>query len=296
VELVLRMLKELGPVASLSRGYGRRGTDIHEVKATDTAEISGDEPVQLKRRMPAVRVFVGADRVEAIARIQRSVPGVLAVVLDDAFQHRRLDAHLNILLTRWDRPWCDDALVPAGGLRDLPVRARGAQVVVLTKCPGLPSPVEQQVWRRRLGLRTDQLLCFSDIVYEPPRAGAEELDGNTLREASCLLFTGIADPAPLVDHLRGLFARVEHVAFPDHHVFSASELRGLAERYANFAAGPKWLVTTEKDAARLASSDAEGPLQDVPLATIGIRARILNEPERLEQLVRDLVGAHPTDR
>lgn len=296
VELVLRMLMDMGALASLSRGYGRRGTDIHEVQATDTAERSGDEPVQLKRRMPEVRVFVGADRVKAIARIQRSVPDARAVVLDDAFQHRRLNAHLNVLLTRWDLPWSDDALIPAGSLRDLPARARNAQAVVVTKCMERPTPEEERQWRIRLGLRSDQLLCFSDIVYESPRAAGRELAESALREASCLLFTGIADPGPLVAHLGKLFARVEHMAFPDHHAFSAGELKGLARRYANFAAGPKWLVTTEKDAARLDFAEVDGPLQGLPLATIGIRARILNETEHLEHLVRDLVGTYPADR
>ena len=105
LEAILRILAEISPVATLSRGYGRTGNDIHEVHVEDLALQSGDEPVQIKRKFPLVRVFVGADRVRAIDRIQREVPDAKVVVLDDAFQHRRLDAGLNILLTTWKHRW-----------------------------------------------------------------------------------------------------------------------------------------------------------------------------------------------
>ena len=92
----------------------------------------------MKRKFPGVRVFVGADRVKAIEHIQQQVPEIKAVLLDDALQHRKLDAGLNILLTTWARPYCDDALVPAGTLRDLRSRAQHAEMVVVTKCPAPP--------------------------------------------------------------------------------------------------------------------------------------------------------------
>lgn len=293
MELVLRTLEATAPLATLSRGYGRKGTDIHEVLATDTAEHSGDEPLQVKRKFPEVRVFVGADRVKAISRIQAQVPEVKAVVLDDALQHRALAAGLNILLTTWQRPFSDDMLVPAGTLRDLPGRAHAAQIVVVTKCPALPDAPERQRWRQRLGLHEGQELFFSGIAYDAPTG----VDGSgQLPTDSCLLVTGIADPAPLVAHVRGLFKQVEHVSFPDHHAFSPADLARLAERYAKFAPGPKMLVTTEKDATRLGSVLAGSPLDGTPLATIAMRAVILNEPERFADLIRRHVGPHPAHR
>src|SRR5262245_37384658 len=66
VELVLRALRGAGPLASLSRGYGRAGGEFHEVRTGDTTASAGDEPLMLKRAHPEVRVFVGADRVQAI--------------------------------------------------------------------------------------------------------------------------------------------------------------------------------------------------------------------------------------
>ncbi|MFN3874936.1 MAG: tetraacyldisaccharide 4'-kinase, partial [Flavobacteriales bacterium] len=88
---------------------------------------------------------------------------------------------------------------------------------------------------------------------------------------------------------------VEHLAFPDHHAFTRADLERIAKRYATFAPGPKTLVTTEKDAARLGSLKGT-PLEGLPLASIGMRAVILNEPERFAELIRDHVATHPAHR
>lgn len=295
LELLLRTLAATAPVATLSRGYGRIGTGFHEVMVDDTAGRSGDEPLQVKRKFPGTHVFVGADRVGGIARIEQEVPGVKVVVLDDALQHRRLQAGLNILLTTWQRPWFRDALLPAGRLRDLRSRRKAAGIVVVTKCPVSPSAEESALWRERLGLTPHQQLFFAGIEYDELPPGH---DGSTMLEqqpmSNLLLFTGIADPEPLVSHLRQQ-ANIEHVAFPDHHAFTASDLERLAARFGTFAPGPKTLVTTEKDAARLGPLEGT-PLEGLPLMIIGMRAVILNESERFADLIKHHVATHPAHR
>lgn len=309
MELVLRVLAGSSPIATLSRGYGRTSTSIHEVQPTDTAGHSGDEPLQVKHNFPEARVFVGADRAKAIGMIQQVVPDVKVVVLDDALQHRRLDAGLNILLTTWQRPYCDDALVPAGRLRDVGSRAKAAQIVVVTKCPALPAADEQQRWRERLGLRAGQDLFFAGIQYgDPrvigagPRCGGDPVGRGYGAPADdpvrpkILLITGIADPAPLLTHLRNRYAHVDHAAFADHHSFTPADLQSLAERFHKFAPGPKMLVTTEKDAARLRSVIKGSPIEGLPLVVIGMRAVILNEPDRFAHLIHRHVGTHHPHR
>ena len=305
LELVLRILNGLAPLATLSRGYGRIGTDVHEVMPDDLATRSGDEPVQVKVKFPSVRVFVGADRVMAVHHIQEQVQGVKAVVMDDALQHRSLDAGMNILLTTWQRPYCDDALVPAGRLRDLRGRASMAQAVVVTKCPALPDAASRQQWRKRLQLQEEQHLFFAGIAYEAPRIvrGSEassspdaDSGGGVVSTTPVLLVTGIADPGPLRDHIKDWFVAVDHVAFPDHHPFRPSDLEAFAARLAKFAPGPKMLITTEKDAVRLLPLLSERPLRDIPVAVIGMRPVILNEPERFADLIHRHVATHQAHR
>ncbi|MGV3637864.1 MAG: tetraacyldisaccharide 4'-kinase [Flavobacteriales bacterium] len=297
LELVLRTLDGIGPLATLSRGYGRKSRTIHEVSADDHADHSGDEPVQVKTNFPGVRVFVGADRVQAIARIQRNVPQVKAVVLDDALQHRRLNASLNILLTTAQRPYCDDALIPAGTLRDLRTRAKTARIVVVTKCAQLPTPEDQTQWRARLDLLPAQDLFFAGITYDAPRTIQRDVYAGAFgQQASALIVTGMVQPEPFVVHVRSLFGNVEHIAFPDHHAFTPADLQRLADVFGSFAAGPKTLITTEKDAARLRPLIAGSPLDGLTLAVIGMRTVILNEPERFADLIRTHVATHPAHR
>lgn len=295
MELVLDVLGGSGTIATLSRGYGRRTNDLREVHADEGAESVGDEPLQVKRKYPRVRVFVGADRVAGIEAIRQRIPQVQAMVLDDAFQHRRLQGSLNILLTTYHAPWHKDHLLPAGRLRDVRSRRTAAHIVVVTKCPAALSSEEQERWRTDLGLTEQQQLYFSGITYQELRqfnGPPVSVDGNT----ACLLFTGIADPSPLVQHVRSNWDRVEHVAFPDHHPFGTKDLERLAERYATFAPGPKMLVTTEKDAMRLRSVITSGALRDLPVFTIGMKASMIHQPEQFAAAIRDHVATHPTHR
>ena len=297
VELALRSLVELGPLATLSRGYGRSGSRFHEVRREDDALVAGDEPLMLKRKFSGVRVFVGADRIGGLQAIREQAPEVRLVVLDDAFQHRRLRGAFNVVLTTWQRPWCDDALLPAGNLRDLPARARKADAVVVTKCPGLPTSEEQARWRMRLGLPAALPLFFSTIRYAAPRSLQDaSIPVPTGPGTAALLVTGIADPGPLLAHVRERFGTVEHLAFPDHHRFSRADQERIAQRFVSFAGLQKTLITTEKDAARLGGALIDGPLEDIPVAVIGIQAEILNEPHTFAAQLRAHVATHPAHR
>lgn len=297
VELALRTLVGDGHLATLSRGYGRDGTALREVRREDDAAEVGDEPLMIKRKFSGVRVFVGADRVAGIAAMEQAVPGLQAVILDDAYQHRRLQAGLNIVLTTWQRPWYKDHLLPAGHLRDLPARARRADAVIVTKCPLLPTPDEQHRWRRRLGLPAGTPLFFSGLRYDVPRSLHDpSVAVPTGTGSAALLFTGIAQPGPLVEHVRELFGTVQHVAFPDHHRFTAADQARLARLFDTFATGQKTLLTTEKDAARLGSALLAGPLEDLPIAVVGVRAEILNEPTAFTALLRSHVATHQAHR
>ena len=125
-----------GATATLSRGYGRRTTGFRMAAETDTAETIGDEPLQLYRKFsPAVRVCVGERRVDAIKALLELHPETIRVLLDDAFQHRAVRPHLNLLLVDYNRPFYTDYPFPAGRLRERRKGARRADAIIVTKCP-----------------------------------------------------------------------------------------------------------------------------------------------------------------
>jgi tetraacyldisaccharide 4'-kinase len=304
VELVLRtLLATTGPretpprVATLSRGYGRAGKDFHEVGPEDDSRLVGDEPLMLKRKYSGARVFVGADRAAAVKEIVARLPDVQAIVLDDALQHRAFKAGLYIALTTWQKPWHRDYLLPAGHLRDIPHRAREAQLVIVTKCPGLPTPKEQHHWRQRLRLRDAQALYFSNLEYGPLRWASGQLgEVPSGPQTEALVFSGIADPTLFEAQAARLFGKTYTMRFADHHRFKKEELQRMADVFHSFAHDRKILITTEKDAARLGRSLHVGPLAGLPVAVIDVRATILNEPYRFEAQIRAHVATHPTHR
>ncbi|WP_405520455.1 tetraacyldisaccharide 4'-kinase [Spirosoma sp. KNUC1025] len=135
----------VGSTATLSRGYGRRTRGFRIATETDTAETIGDEPLQLYRKFKTlVRVCVGERRAEAIQALLRKHPATRQILLDDAFQHRAVRPHLQLLLTDYNRPFYDDYPFPVGRLRERRKGARRADGIVVTKCPLNLWAMEQQ--------------------------------------------------------------------------------------------------------------------------------------------------------
>ena len=95
----------------------------------------GDEPLQLFNKFKNITVGIDADRQNGLKRLKAHNPLLEVVLLDDAFQHRKVTAGFNILLTAYDHLYCDDIVLPTGNLREPRAGAKRAQVIVVTKCP-----------------------------------------------------------------------------------------------------------------------------------------------------------------
>ena len=114
-EYLIRLLARNYKVATLSRGYGRRTKGFRIAQPTDSAATVGDEPFQFFVKFgDRVKVAVGEERALAIASLLQQYPRTEVILLDDAFQHRRVIPSLNILLTDYHRPFYEDLLLPAG--------------------------------------------------------------------------------------------------------------------------------------------------------------------------------------
>ena len=143
-EYLIKLLQKNGVnVATLSRGYKRKSRGY--VLADDKSNVRqiGDEPYQIKNKFPNARVAVDENRCHGIEQLLKlGNPTVEAIILDDAFQHRHVKAGLNILLTDFHRLLCDDALLPAGRLREPSSGKNRAQMVIVTKCPDDIKPID----------------------------------------------------------------------------------------------------------------------------------------------------------
>lgn len=269
------MLRRRGyAVTILTRGFGRAPKTIERVEPYGDATWFGDEPVLLAQRT-GVPVFVGADRYSAgLLAEQAEATGKIAVhLLDDGFQHRKLARDIDIvLLTQED---VDDALLPAGNLREPLSALREADVVVLREeeaerlqrfivdLPRKKKPITIWVIKRRLSL-----------------------DGDTEKPLSArpLSFCGIARPKGFTAMLLAEGCRpVEIIAFPDHHTYVDGDINRLLEAARQH--GADGFVTTEKDAVKLTPAMREHLETLGPLVVARLGIEFTDELEVLLQLI-----------
>jgi len=260
VEYLVRLLGQ-EQVAILSRGYRRKTRGFVLADDSATAMTLGDEPYQYHRKFPRATVAVCESRQEGIERLLEN-PHFKYIILDDAFQHRKVQAGTNLLLTSYDKLYTQDFLLPVGSLRDIRSRARKAQIIIVTKCPEL-TQTEQEKIIQQLKPLPSQKVYFTTIAYSD-RVYSHE-DSQALKDfiaTPFTLVTGIANPTPLVDFLEKQGASFEHLAYSDHHHFSNRELEFLRQKGR--------ILTTEKDYVRL-----EGALST--LYYLPIETQFLND-------------------
>ena len=257
--LIKLLLREKLHVATLSRGYKRKSKGYVLAAGDSNVRQIGDEPYQIKNKFPGIRVAVDEDRCHGIGQLLKlDNPPVDVVLLDDAFQHRYVKAGLNILLTDYHRLLCEDALLPAGRLREPASGKNRAQIVIVTKCPETIKPIDFNIIAKRLRLFPYQQLYFSRFRYgtltplfpektDNRREGFSSLSGDE----QVLLVTGIASPAPLVQEVKSHTPHVTLLAFDDHHDFSPKDLQMVEEQFLQWDEKKRLIITTEKDAARL---------------------------------------------
>ena len=276
VELLLRLLLAAGKQpAVLSRGYKRKLKGFQLLPADSSAALYGDEPVQIAHKFPEVPVAVDKDRVHGCEQLASKAS---CIVLDDAFQYRRLQATLNIVLVDFHRPIFKDRLLPWGRLRDLPGRLKAAQVVIVTKCPAELSDQERAQWRKNLKLSSEQSLFFTTLRYGTPLPVFPDADKHYLYAKQCTVFTGIANDTPLRNYLSDTYKIGQHLQFPDHHAYTRADIRRIAG--AVKASATSCVFTTEKDAQRL--RDCKHVPQNIRerLFFVPIEAAFLQEEEQ----------------
>lgn len=304
-EYLVRLLRSQRlNVATLSRGYRRKTTGYVLADVQSSATSIGDEPRQMKTKFPEVRVAVDEDRCHGIRELMKlDRPQVDVVLLDDAFQHRRVKAGLNILLTDCRRLLTDDDLLPVGRLREPAEGKARAQVVVVTKCPEDIKPIDFNIITKKLDLYPWQQLFFTGLRYGrlqpvfPGRAKPAGRQDIPDKDRHVLLVTGIAQPAPLVEEMEARAAGVVHLAFGDHHEFCRRDFQRMEECFDSMQGKPCLVVTTEKDAARLKGHPLLPDRLKPYLYVLPVEIKILqNQQLAFNQTIIDYVRKNPRNR
>lgn len=259
VEYIAGMLGSTYNVAVLSRGYKRKTKGFILANSNSTPESVGDEPLQIYLKLgQRVKVAVCESRRKGISEIMRMFPDTQLILLDDAFQHRYVSPKVSVLLMDYTRPIYEDSLLPLGRLRESAHQTNRADMVVVTKCPDDLSPLSLRLITKKLELMPYQKLYFSNIrygsltpVFPDDKPYHVELGSLSSRD-TVMLLTGIANPRGFVRHFRTYPFKVVVCHYPDHHDFSRADLQQLKQKFLGMKGERKIVITTEKDAVRLA--------------------------------------------
>ncbi len=304
VEKFARALQERGrKVAILSRGYKSKAppswkrwwwafTHAEEPPPRIVSdgqsllldsEQAGDEPYMLARNLPGVIVLVDKNRVKAGAFAIKKF-GCDTLVLDDGFQYLPLKGRLNLLLVDKTNPFGNGHLLPRGILREPISHLRRASYVFLTKSDGRrDAELERIIEEHNPGV--DIIECAHRPKYLQ-RFGAAVGEGDSrqpltfLKGKRVFAFSGIATPESFEKFLRDLGALLMgRERFMDHYRYGPEDLAELFVLATKV--GAECLVTTEKDAVRIAAAQ-ECPL---PLYYLRLEIEILRGASDFDEAV-----------
>jgi len=268
----------------ISRGYGRQSKGFQLISPTSEVNEIGDEPAVVRNHFNALLGAVSENRLNGIYQLKQAFPQIQQVVLDDAFQHRKLNPDFSILLTTYNDLFVNDELFPVGGLRDLKKRASSANAIVVTKCPDALLEEEQQNISEQLQLAAHQILAFTGIEYEEPIAAFDGMKPwNKNFRSVC--FAGLANPIPFFMEGRNRSLATIEMAFNDHHEYTPQDVARIRKEWINFGQENTVLLTTEKDVVKCKSIKE---FEDLPLYFIRMKIKFIAGETALLNAVKEV--------
>ena len=257
-EYIIDLLKDKFNVSLLSRGYKRKSSGFLIATPGLGPSDIGDEPMQIFSKFPDITVAVDSDRVNGVNSILRERPQTKVVILDDGFQHRNIKPGFTILLTDYSRLMIHDNMLPYGNLRECVSNMSRADIILITKTPPDLSPIQRRIIVKEINKSPWQNLYFTSLVYKDPlpvfsgtETGADILKKGNKEDRGIILVTGIARAELFKEYVSQFAGELIHIPFPDHHDFSAGDIKAIAEAFTSLQKSHKYIITTEKDAVRL---------------------------------------------
>ena len=299
---IAKVIKQLGyNVVVISRGYKGKAEKIGGIVSDGkallmTPEVAGDEPYMMAKRLKDVPVIVGKNRLKAGRQaISKFNPDV--IVLDDGFQHLKLQRDLDLVLLDYRNPFGNGHLLPRGVMREPASAILNANVIILTRSDAvneneMSSPLKKLRFYERntpvyrtfhhpfvYKIINGEKIIFEKNIKEILRQNSESIKGRTV-----FAFSGLADNHDFQQTVKSLRCNLSgHMEFPDHHPYSEKDLKDISA--AAKKSMSECLITTEKDYVRMAHKiDWTGDL-----FVIGIEIDFGEDKKRFNSYIKDWI-------
>ena len=271
VDFIINNLKKDYDISVLSRGYKRKLKGFIEIKNSDNPIQVGDEPFLLKSNHVEVPIFVCEDRVEGANKII-SESDTNLILMDDAFQHRKISRNLDIVLTDYNNLFYKDYLLPYGYLRESRKNINRADIIIVTKCPLDFNKADANKIKNQINPKKTQSLFFSQINYSEILYGFKEVLFKSITNSKLTLVTGIANSQPLKEYLRKNNVIFNHFEYPDHYNYSMKDVNKILATTKN-----NLILTTKKDYYKLSQFKIDNLLYiDIEVKFFDGKQRFLN--------------------
>lgn len=233
------------------------------------ASETGDEVQSFIRHFPNIQIAVSEDRVLGCQRIADQGKSEV-VILDDAFQHRKLQGDFNLCLVRADQNPKSELYFPSGNIRDAKRRLKQADAILITHSNQKNQDELKSRIQKVAGEKAP--VFFSQIDYCKPSLPIAEGE-------SVILITGIANAKPLAEHVGSQYDLVFHFNYRDHQAFTDRDILKWKEQLKQHP-GAK-LVTTRKDYDRLTALNTDLQRQ---IAVIDIEVNVEEDLALIAQI------------
>ncbi|MFC2152823.1 tetraacyldisaccharide 4'-kinase, partial [Bacteroidota bacterium] len=255
IEYLVDLLKSDFKVATLSRGYKRKTKGFMLATKESTDREIGDEPKQIKQKFPEIEVAVDANRTNGINNLTKLNKELDVILLDDAYQHRKVTANLSILLIDYSRPIDKDFILPFGDLREQAFEKKRANIIIITKSPKDLKPIDRRIIFNELKPYPFQHVFFTTFDYDDLQYVFKSVDNNSIEiqeNPEVLLVTGIANPKLLREYIaENISKKIQVLEYSDHFDFKEPDFKKIEQRFKSIDSSNKIIITTEKDAMRL---------------------------------------------
>ena len=295
-EYLIRLLSPDSFIAVLSRGYGRESKGFIIGSRKSNVKYIGDEPLQLIRKFDDIKVAVDENRKRGITNLISKYSDLDVIVLDDAFQHRYVKPGLSVLLTSCNKLYTDDHVVPSGSLREFRGGASRADIIIVTKTPKVFSPISRRRILEDLKPLKHQQVFFSYVVHgDPVPLSEEEWPVFPSKLVSIILLTGIADYSLLKEHIERYCSNVIVLNYGDHHSFDENDITKIETRFNDIISQKKVIITTEKDAMRLKTTELFPLIKHLPIFFIPVSIEFHGKDKELfDRKVKSFVSKNKT--
>lgn len=231
-------------VAIISRGYKRKSTGTLVVSDGEhilaDVQKSGDEPLLLAKTCPGVIVIVDSDRVAAARlAVEKFQPNV--ILLDDAFQHRRIHRDFDLVTMRRQSPFGNGFCLPAGPLREPKTGLSRAHVILLNG---------SEISHSLLAIPSQAPVFAAEYAATRLQNKMGQNLPLDLRDKKVVAFCGLANPESFRKTLQQLGVNFSgFVAYKDHYAYQGDDITNIYNMFQTSSAD--LIITTAKDWVKL---------------------------------------------